>query len=163
MIKIHRDASALPYGAVMEIYHDDLLLSGKRDYPDLTISESLHEAQQDFYGYLTEEFFSSEGAFIAILEDKASLRIEPYLDGFLLTGMSVAPAFRRRGYAKTLLGYVVSLLPGGSKLYSHVDKQNIPSVGLHRDFGFSVEQDGAQMLDGSFLHNFWTFSYRIKP
>ena len=162
MIQIHTKGQSVPYSPLMEIYHEDLLNSAQKDYPHLSLQEALHEAQQDFYAYITEDFFQAAGAFLALYQQAgsycAALRIEPYADGYLLTGLATAPTHRRMGYGTKLLRHCISLLPKGSVLYSHVDKQNLASMAFHEKNGFQIIADGAQMLDGSYHRDHWTLS-----
>ncbi len=161
MLVIHRDGSGLKYSPLMDVYSDDIKAAAEAEYPRLPFHEALFQAEQDFYAYMTRVFFQKEKAFCAVWENyHAALRMEPYEDGYLLTGLTTAPSARRKGYASMLLGQTLQTLPAGTKIYSHVDKSNAPSVAFHEKFGFQKELSYARMLNGELLHNFWTFSYR---
>ena len=126
----------------------------------MPLKEALFQAEQDFYAYMTQELLTTENAFCALWGDyEAMLRMEPFLDGYLLTGLASLPSVRRRGIATKLLQQTLTMLPDATKIYSHVDKDNIPSVAFHEKFGFQCISNSAKMLDGSLLHNFWTFFY----
>ena len=159
MIRIHWDSSALPYGAVMEIYQDELRCRAQKAYTDVSPTEALFEAEQDFYSYLSQDFFSVKGAFLVILGDASALRMEPYMDGYLLTGLCTAPAHRRKGLANMLLRHAISVLPENCPIYSHVEKSNEASVAFHKAFGFMTISDHAQLIDGTHASDYWTLRY----
>lgn len=163
MLLLVRSPSELKYSQLMEVYLEDNLETARRQYGHLPEYEALACAEQDFYSYLTDVFLRTEKAFCAFWtpegDYRAALRLEPYRDGFLLTGVSTAPPHRRKGYAGTLLRQVLERMPEGSKIYSHVEKSNAPSISLHEKCGFVPVLDHAHMLDGSVLHNFCTFLY----
>ena len=101
------------------------------------------------------DFFSQEGAFCAGWVTESGmcsvLRIQRYGDGVLLTGVETAPEQRSRGYAYALICAVLAHLRqhGFGKVYSHVDRKNIPSLKLHEKCGFYKLRDTARLLDGS--------------
>jgi GNAT superfamily N-acetyltransferase len=105
----------------------------------------------DFY----VDFFGEKDAFCAVwvVDGKycSALRIQKYLDGVLLTGLETAPDERQKGYGYSLVQEVICVLKkrGYDKLYSHVDKKNLPSQRLHRKCGFFVLRDSARLLDGT--------------
>lgn len=153
----------IKYGSLMGVYEQELQAAARRDYPHLPPSAALFEAQQDFYAYLKDVFFKTEGTLLAVWqmegEYASALRLEPYEDGYLLCGICTALACRRQGYARSLLTGTLARLPEGTKIYSHVEKYNQASIELHRSCGFENIQDGVKMLNGSFLHNFFGFLY----
>lgn len=157
MVKIHKSLSELQYMQLMDVYSEDLSTGVKSgDW------ETISTAEQDFYGYL-RVFFKTKGAFVAIWEEEgqycSAVRIEPWQDGYLLSGLSTAPQHRRKGYGTALVRDVLNHLPQGSKLYSHIEKKNTASLALHRQCGFAQVQDFARMLDGSVLNHFYTYIY----
>ena len=48
-------------------------------------------------------------------------------------------------------------MPADARIYSHVEKNNLPSIALHEKCGFVRHLDYGRMLDGSVLHKYWTF------
>ncbi len=116
-------------------------------------------AEQDFYTYLKDVFFITEGAWYAVWVDQSqyrcALRVEPYQDGLLLAGLETAPGARRMGYAKKLVMAVLKDLD--RPLYSHVERQNVASMQLHRSCGFDFIRDTAVYLDGSIVNTSCTF------
>ena len=160
MITIINDPAELKYSPLMTLYAEDLCAQAQAEYADRSVNEGLMRAEQDFYAYMTQVFLKTEGAYLALLDNyEAALRIEPYQDGYLLTGLTTAPHCRRQGYATRLLNAVVQILPDHAQLYSHVEKQNAASIAFHEKFGFEKRLPYGKMLNGELLHNFWTFSY----
>lgn len=109
------------------------------------------EAVYDFF----LDFFSQRDAFCAMWEESGKclsvLRIQPYLDGVLLTGVETDRQQRGKGYAFLLACQVIGVLRqrGYTKLYSHVDRKNIPSQKFHKKCGFYKLRDTARLLDGT--------------
>ena len=141
----------LRFGALMEVYLRGNQEKAERDYPQEPAGAGLRLAEEDFYRYLRECFFRTPGAVYAVWEEGGSyvsaLRLEPYRDGVLVTALETAPGQRRKGYASRLLGAVLGTLDG--PVYSHVAKDNIPSLKLHQKLGFERIQENAVYLDGS--------------
>lgn len=154
MLKFHKNLSQLKYMQLMDVYSEDIAATAN--------GRSIGLAEQDFYDYL-HAFFGLSGAFVAVweLEGKycSAVRIEPWRDGYLLSGLSTAPDCRRNGYGLALVRGVLEQLPAGSRVYSHIEKKNVPSIALHIQCGFARLQDSARMLDGSVLQDFYTFCY----
>ena len=88
----------------------------------------------------------------------AALRIEPYCDGLLLTGLETAPEEREKGYATQLLSAVLEYLRVSSKsiVYSHVIKNNPASLAVHKKCGFVKHLDYAVYVDDSVSQNAYT-------
>lgn len=139
MLKLVYKMKDLPFGQLMQIYSE----------------EYDAEAQQDFYDYLRSCFFRTDGAVYALwLEgDQAvsALRLEPWKDGLLLTGLETAPDRRNCGYALCLLRAALQWQRerGNVRVYSHIHKQNSASIHLHEKCGFRRISDTAAYLDGS--------------
>ncbi len=121
-----------------------------------SLGESL-TARQDFYAYLRRDFFSRPGVVLAVWEAEgcyvSALRLEPYREGLLLTGLETHPEHRGMGYAQKLL---LAALPSGEKTYSHVAKDNEISLHIHQKAGFQIISDCAVYLDGSADGKSWT-------
>lgn len=91
----------------------------------------------------------------------AALRCEPYEDGYLIFDLETKAAFRRRGFACSLISAVQKFLCSeGAALYSHVAKNNKISLKLHDKTGFSVVSDHATLIDGTVSYAYVTLIYR---
>ncbi len=138
MLKIVKKMADLDFGQLMTVYAE-------------SCGESL-AAEQDFYGYLQEDFFRQPGAYYAlwVVDGRyvSALRMESFRDGWLLTGLETAPNVRRKGYAGALLGGVLAMSNPG-RIYSHVKKDNISSLFVHEKCGFQRISEQAVYLDGS--------------
>lgn len=115
--------------------------------------------------YLRHEFFREEGAVCCLwLEDGAcvsALRLEPWRDGLLLTGLRTVPERQNQGCARALLGAVQAFLSrqGSVKLYSHIHKRNAASIRVHEKCGFRRIADTAALLDGSVTAQLGTYLF----
>lgn len=125
-----------------------------------------YQAKQDFYDYLREEFFSIPNVFYALwsLEGRcvSALRMEPYQDGYLLSGLETALQDRRKGYARKLVNGVLQYLSleGSFPIYTHVHKKNAASLALHRACGFAPIQDYGVLIDGTVSYNYLTLCHK---
>lgn len=117
--------------------------------------------EQELINYL-QDFFREGSAYIALwVVDgvyKASLRMEPYSDGYLLTALETAPQERNQGYATSLLNAVLKETKA-DRIYSHVEKKNLQSLHIHEKCGFHIVSDYAVLLDGSVFHSHVTLCY----
>lgn len=106
-------------------------------------------------------FFACKNAFVALWDDcgvaVAAVRCEPYRDGYLITCLETAPEKRRMGYASALLTELINNVPGAH--YSHVNKNNRPSLYLHKKLGFEIFLDHAVHVDGSVYSDSYTMKY----
>lgn len=154
----------LRFGELMEVYSDSNEEKAS-DWPDLPHGFALLLAEQDFRQYLNEVFFRTNGAVCAVWEASgkyvSALRLEPYQDGLLLEALETAPSFRKKGYASALIREVQRYLAekGSVKLYSHVNKRNIPSLKTHEKCGFSIISDRAVYINGSVDYRSATLLY----
>lgn len=123
-------------------------------------SGDILQTEQDFYWDLLD-FFAQSGTFYAVwhADDMyaSAVRVEAYRDGYIIAGLETAPTARNKGYAKKLITAVIDHLPKSCKLYSHVDKKNIPSIAVHTACGFERILEHAVYLDGSVLPSSCTF------
>lgn len=119
-------------------------------------------AEEQMLSYLRESFFSVRGAVCAMWvvdgQYKSALRFEPYKDGLLLTALETAPEERRKGYAKSLLQAILNQY--SVPVYSHIAKNNKPSLNLHLACGFEIDTDSAVLLDGTVTHNYCTMVFQ---
>ena len=150
MLLIARSMREIDFSQLMAVYEEGNLENAGELYPDLPIGQKLLHAEQDFYQYLHHDFFTAEGAYYAIWQEKdiyvSALRIEPYKDGVLLEALETHPQHRRQGFAERLIRAV---LPMEKKIYSHVGKRNAASLRVHEKCGFQRVSEQAVYIDGS--------------
>lgn len=155
-------------GTVRELNFDQLMrvyIEGNEEkaHEAESFSLGLLEAEQDFYRYLDQVFFRTDGAVYAIWEEDgeycSALRLEPYRDGLLLEALETAPDRRRKGYAKKLIEAVLADLQP-EKVYSHISKKNHASIQTHLSCGFEKHLDYAVYVDGSVFHQIYTFLWQ---
>lgn len=154
MLIIAEHLRDLSFGMLMEVYREGNRENGVDFWPNESPERQLALAEQDFYDYLSRTFFCVPGAYYALWSVDgryvSALRMEPYRDGFLISGLETAPEQRRRGYAKALLRAVLDSRNHG-RVYSHVSKRNLPSLRTHASCGFQKILDHAVYADGSIL------------
>lgn len=155
MLKIVKSIKDLAFAELMEVYREGNLENGQEHWPQLSEGQQLLLAEQDFYQYLREVFFTEKGAVYAIWEENgkyiSALRLEPYKGGLLLEALETHPEHRRKGYGEALLTAVRQRV-GNTKIYSHVHKGNIPSLKIHEKCGFRRIMEYAVYIDGSYNH-----------
>lgn len=152
MLRLIETMKQLPFSQMMAVYVEGNLKNGQENYPDEPEYRQVFLAEQDFYTYLQEMFFSVEGAIYALWEENgryvSALRLEPYKDGLLLEALETAPDCRGKGYAKALIRSVQEKF-AGTKIFSHVSKGNLPSLAVHETCGFCRISEQAVYIDGS--------------
>lgn len=152
MLLIARSINDFPFSELMRIYIEGNRENASEFYSECSEGEGLLRAEQDFYHYLHDVFFQTEGAFYCMWQEEdrlvSALRIEPYRDSVLLEALETAPEDRRHGYAECLIRAVSAQL-NGTVIYSHVSKRNIPSLRVHENCGFSRILEYASYIDGS--------------
>ena len=152
----------ISFSKLMEIYQEGNRENGALMHPDLPENQQILYAEQAFYQFLAEGFFSTPGAVYAIWAENdryiSALRLEPYEDGLLLEALETAPRYRRKGYGEKLLRSVQETFP--QKIYSHVSKRNAASLAIHEKCGFRQVLDFARYIDGSVARNAVTLCYR---
>ena len=162
MLVLAKKPHQLDFQKLMEVYREGNRENGAMLYPDLSPDQQMIQAEQSFYQYLAEVFFSVPGAVYAIWVENSTyvsaLRLEPYGDGLLLEALETAPAERRKGYAEKLIRAVQDTF--AQKIYSHVSKKNTPSLAVHKKCGFRQVLDYAKYIEGSVVRNALTLCYR---
>lgn len=162
MLKIVRSLKELDFSGLMKVYSEGNLENGRDSYPEEPAGRQIMLAEQDFYEYLRQVFFRTEGAVYLVWEERrryvSALRLEPYQDGLLLEALETAPEERRKGFAKMLLREVLQEF-AGEKIYSHVHKRNTASRRIHEACGFQKILDHAVYADGSVLHSSVTYRH----
>ena len=168
MLLVCTSRNQLDFGQLMEVYLESNSASGAEYYPHLDVNLQRLEAEQDFYLFLNEFFYADHGMyFIWVLDGryKAALRLQPYKDGFLLSGLETAPDSRKIGIAKNLMTNVLRYMTSinACKIYSHIHKKNIASLHTHLSCGFEKFYDYASYIDGSIDHNCYTYVKNAVP
>ena len=152
MLKIVNRMNDFSFGKLMEVYEEGNLENGLERWPHEPAGRQIALAEQEFYSYLQHVFFKTHGAVYLIWEEKgayvSALRLEPYRDGLLLEALETAPKYRRKGYAAMLVTAAVAYA-SGTKIYSHVNKKNLPSLRTHEKCGFVKVMNRAVYADGS--------------
>lgn len=165
MLKLCFKLRDIHFGKLMELYAEGNEENAMSFYPNDEKTVGIMKAEQDFYQYLRQIFFRSEGAFYAIWEENAeyvsALRLEPYRDALLLEALETHPAYRSRGYAKKLITSVLEHLEqkGCKTVYSHVHKGNVPSIQTHLACNFHRISEQATCIDGSVTFDSCTMAY----
>ena len=154
----------LRFSELMEVYSETNSKEAENRFGD-PAGFGLQQVEQDFRAYLQHVFFRTKGAVYALWEYSGryvcALRLEPYRDGLLISALETHPGFRRRGYACSLITQIQNAFPQGTKLYSHVEKRNIPSMRVHEQTGFQCISNQAVYLDGSVDSRCSTLFYEI--
>lgn len=151
MLELVKTIKTIDFSQLVGVYRESL--------------NGLH-AEQDFYYYLLDFFGKYDGIYALWTVDGiycAALRLEPYRDGYLISGVETAPGERRKGYAKCLLSAVLRYASqnGLGKIYSHIANTNSVSIRLHQDCGFQKILDYAVYIDGSVYHSSSTYCYEV--
>lgn len=162
MLFIATKMSELSFSQLMEVYQEGNSKNGEELWPELPAGQRILQAEQDFYGYLTQVFFPTTAAVYMILEKNgtyvSALRLEPYQDGILLAALETRPDCRGMGYATELVRRAVAER-SGMKIYAHVGKENVASLRVHLKCGFQRIHEYAMYLDGSANQKCCTFLY----
>lgn len=165
MLKLIKRASEIPFSDMACIYEESLTESGQRSYPHLDANGQAREAAQDFYAFL-QDFLKNERCYIFLWEAEnryvSGLRLEPYVDGVLITGLETAPSYRRRGYASKLLRAVLKQPElQGVRVYSHIHRSNTASSALHLACGFLLSKHNARLVDGTVTGRYDTYEKQV--
>lgn len=165
MLTTYSSMHGLPFEELMAIYQEGNRENGAILAPFDTEARQIQLAERDFYEYLQGTFFKIPGVLYAIWwEGKkavSALRLEPYRDGLLLEALETEPSQRGKGYGASLICAVQELLAsrGFIRLYSHVNKQNQPSLRVHTHCGFQIAADYAVYVDGSVNSQTYTLKF----
>ena len=89
----------------------------------------------------------------------SALRIEPYLDGYLVSCLGTSPDQRRAGYGSSLLSSAIKMVH--KPVYVHIEKHNRASISLHMKCGFVKILDHAVYVDGSVYQSSCTMRYDL--
>lgn len=159
MLYIAKNLHQLNFRQLMEVYEESNTENGAEFFPGESAGQQLLQAEQGFYQYLREDFFSEPGAVYCLWEEQgryiSALRLEPYKDGLLLEALETRPDSRRKGYAQKLICAVLAQTE--EKIYSHVSKRNTASLRTHEACGFYRIAERAVYIDGSVRPDSCTF------
>ena len=93
MLEIFTSVRRIDFQQLIQVYEESIKKDGMELYSHLDDNRQVLEAEQDFYRFLSD-FLRIPGAFYALWtvdgSYRAALRIEPYKDGALLTGLETA-------------------------------------------------------------------------
>lgn len=166
MLLMMKRASQIHMAQLAHVYEQSNL-SQANGMPNIGSEDyRLLEAEIDFYDYLCE-FLRDSGTYCAIWSENdryvAAARIEPYMDGVLLSGLETAQEERGKGIASRLLHDLIQYLAehGHKRLYSHIAKDNHASISVHVRNGFVRSLDYAKCVDGSVLRNMNTYCLNL--
>lgn len=163
MLITARKMNEFSFSKLMQVYLEANREHGKALAPGETEDRQMQLAEEDFYSYLHDSFFTHPGAVYCIWEEGgtyvSALRLEPYQDGLLLEALETAPEERRKGYAVLLIQSVFAMPEGHVRIYSHVDKTNAASRKTHLRCGFRKFLDYAAFIDGSVNRRADTWKY----
>ena len=158
MIKKFDNISQICFSELMRVYEEGNVDNAKIRYSNMDANAAVLQVEQDFYAYLEEVFFAAKDAKYYVLSENekylAALRIEPFENGVLLEGLETRPGFRCCGFAKQLVGRMLSEVD--CPVYSHVMKDNFPSLRTHYSCGFEKYSDTANMINGSINRDCFT-------
>lgn len=150
----------LDFGKLMKLYRAYNARYGAEAAPDKAEAEQLFFAENQFREFLTDNFFSQNGAgyFIRVWNGRyaSALRLWRYQDGFLIEGLETDPDFRRMGHATHLIRAVQERTPLETRLYAHVHKRNRASLSLHKKADFQMYLDFARGIFGDVSSEFVT-------
>lgn len=152
MLRIYSSSKELSIGDLLGLYSEEI--SGDSSWQD----------EQEFYQYILDFLKQADSFYAVWVTDgkyASALRIEPYRDGLLLEGLVTDPMLRNRGYAKALISETIRYIDtiGGSKVYSHISRDNIPSIKTHTACGFAFLYDHSVFIDGSVDHKSNTYVF----
>lgn len=153
MLLIAERFRELSFGKLMEVYRESNERNGEEWYPEETPERQLALVEEGFCQYLQKDFFSQPEVRYFIWTENgkyvSALRLSPFLDGQLLEALETNPQERRKGFGVCLIRALQETVPAGTRIYSHVSRKNIASLGLHQSCGFRVVQETARYLDGT--------------
>ena len=159
MLRVYSSMADLPFGKLMDIYTQSNCVQSQQLTFGAGDDRSIL-AEQEFYAYLRQCFFTLPGARYFLWEEQgravSAVRCEGYRDGVLLTALETAPDCRGKGHATALLQAVLQQLDKG-KIYVHIHIENKASLIVHLRCGFTKVKSGARLLDGSYSRNYDTY------
>lgn len=163
MLKVFQKMKNVPFSDLKAIYSQSLSESARQEYGHR--HDGLLQAENDFYDYLRSVFFQTEGAMLCLwyVDDKpvSALRLEPYHDGMLLTGLETDPQNRGLGYASMLVAAAMDFVCANTTVYAHIDCANRSSIRVHKKCGFEKITNFSVFLDGSVSNKAHTYARKF--
>jgi GNAT superfamily N-acetyltransferase len=159
MLILFTSTNTLDFTQFMEVCRQSNLQKGSRDYPSYSQYDQVRLAESELCDYIRDGFRSGSVICAAWAPEgryKAVLRLEKYMDGYLICGLETLLQERRKGYARSLITAVLESFPNSS-FYAHIYSQNIASVQTHVRCGFQRLLDHAVFLDGSVSTKAFTY------
>jgi len=166
MLLVFNQYEGIDFGQLMEVYAESNQSNGAILYPEEPENLQMLYAQQDFYEFLQAFFHIADARYFVWAPEgryTAALRLEPFMDGLLLEALETLPAARGRGVASELINATIIHLHNQNydKIYSHVHKQNLPSLAVHYKCGFSLYTNNAVYIDGTRHDNAYTLLCKL--
>lgn len=164
MLRVIRCMADLPFGNLMNVYAQSNFERGFQ-WPDEPAERRIALAEQEFYAYLRQCFFTLPDSRYFLWEEQgrvvSAVRCEGFGNGVLLTALETDPAYRCKGYATALLKASLQYLKKGD-VYVHIRRDNLASVSIHLRVGFTKVKTGARMLDGSYSGEYDTYLLKLS-
>ena len=156
---LHRitEYSQLDERKLMDLYVEGNLENTAYFYPDeQDKKKAVRQVEQGFLAFLRNNFFAVPGSVYWVLEENgvwvSALRTTQLRYGlYYAEALETRPDCRRKGCAYRLLNEVTDELRKDSpfSLLDCVDKENTPSLGVHKKAGFRIVSDkGFDYLSG---------------
>lgn len=157
MLKIVNKICDVDFTQMANVYFQSNLEYGRSNCRSGTTWEQLRCGEMYMRDSLCS-FLQTNGAILALWDCDGScvsaLRLEPYLDGFLLSCLETAPEACGKGYATELVKEIALYV--SERIYSHIHKTNAASLTVHRKAGFVICADHARLLDGTVSQAYYT-------
>ncbi|MBQ9969162.1 MAG: GNAT family N-acetyltransferase [Oscillospiraceae bacterium] len=170
MLLVFETMNDMQLQQLMKLYEDGNRINVPLAFPDCTdTEEGLRKIEEGFTQWLRDDFFPKEENTYYVLEEEgqwvSTFRLTKIDDFYFLEALHTPVALRRRGYAKKLMNEVIQYLKqrGSVILRDNVRKDNEASLAVHRQCGFTIEQeDGIDYLDGQTYPKCYGLIYEEK-
>lgn len=159
MLLLLKNYNEIDISQLLNVCRQSNTETGRREYYHMEIAEQLRFAEYDFCDYIRENL--SKGLLLCAVWApdgcyKSFLRLEQYLDGYLIAGLETALQERRKGYAEALIRTLLTTF-SHTRIYSHIAHCNNISTHLHVKLGFEKIKDYAIALDGTVSNKMATY------
>lgn len=162
MLILFTKSDQIDFPQFMEVCKQSNIQKGRCDFPLHSPYDQLCLVESELCAYIRESVQNGSMICAAWAPDgryKTVLRLEKYMDGYLICGLETALQERKKGYAKSLIAAVLTSFPGCC-FYSHISIRNIVSARVHIKCGFRKILDHAIFLDGSISAATATYFYK---
>jgi len=157
MLKIVNKICDVDFTQMANVYLQSNLEYGRSNCRNGTTWEQLRCGEMNMRDSLCC-FLRTKGAILALWDCGgccvSALRLEPYLDGFLLSCLETAPEACGKGYGTELVKAAAAYIDG--RVYSHIHKKNAASLAVHKKASFVICADHARLLDGTVSQAYYT-------